>query len=182
MRRSLGLDWGAGEARWVELVEERGHPTVRAFGTVEVPSREGGAIEALRTLVAQHRWRGREVVAAMDRSAVTLAWLTLPVAAREDLAAMVELEAAQTLPFPVEEAAWDFAAGPGSDGSQSVLLVAARRQFVEEKRRRLEAAGLRLGALTVDVLATATLARAAAGEGTEGAVVARLDPGGVTLS
>lgn len=182
MRRSLGLDWGAGEARWVELVEERGHATVRAFGTVELPAREGGAVEALRALVAQQRWRGREVVAALERSAVTLTWLGLPSAAREDLAAMVELEAAQTLPFPVEEAAWDFAAEPGRDGAQSVLLVAARRQFAEEKRRRLEAAGVRLGALTVDVLATAALARSGATEGTSGAVVVRLDAGGVTLS
>jgi len=131
MRRSLGLEWSAGEARWVELVEERGHPAVRAFGSVEGPSSEGGTAEALRSLVAENRWRGRDVVAALGRSAVTLTWLSLPAAAREDLAGMVELEAAQTLPFPVDEAAWDFAPGPGTDNAQPVLLVAARRQFVE---------------------------------------------------
>jgi Tfp pilus assembly protein PilN len=100
---------------------------------------------------------------------------------------MVELEASQTLPFPLEEAAWDFATGPGEDGSQALLLVAARRQLVEEQRRLVESTGLRLGALTVDVLGTAAVARAALPEETgfpgagEGAVVARLDAAGVTL-
>ena len=49
------------------------------------------------------------VVMALPRTAVTLTWLTLPAASRDDLAGMIELEAAQTLPFSVEEAAWDFA-------------------------------------------------------------------------
>ena len=49
---------------------------------------------------------------ALPRTAVTLTWMTLPPASRDDLAGMVELEAAQMLPFAVEEAAWDFAASP----------------------------------------------------------------------
>src|SRR5437870_5359478 len=118
MRRSLGWDYGAGEARWVELVEEHGHPKVRASGTLEHSGglsgppveANGAATELLRGLVAQRRWRGREVVMALPRTAVTLTWITLPAASRDDLAGMVELEAAQTLPFAVEDAAWDFAA------------------------------------------------------------------------
>src|SRR5689334_18580832 len=113
MRRSLGWDFGAGEARWVELVEEHGHPKVRASGTLEhggslsAASSEanGTATELLRGLAAQRRWRGRDVVMALPRTAVTLTWLTLPAASRDDLAGMVELEAAQSMPFPVEEAA-----------------------------------------------------------------------------
>src|SRR5205823_2157546 len=128
---------------------------------------------------------GREVVMALPRTAVTLTWMTLPAASRDDLAGMVELEAAQTLPFSVDEAAWDFAASPALDGSQPVLLVAARRQLVEDRRRMVEAAGLRLGALTVDALATAALVRAGSGAGTtppDSGVMVRLEADSATLS
>src|SRR5205823_13054 len=113
--------------------------------------------EALRALVAGRRWRGREVVVALPRSAVTLRWIPLPQASREETAGMVELEAMHSLPFQTEEAAWDYESFPLSEGRQEVLVVAARRQLVQDLRRQVEAAGLRLGAVAVDALATTAL-------------------------
>src|SRR5438132_8589378 len=141
MRRSLGLEIGTAEVRWVELEEERGRKAVRSSGAA---AQDGGgeraAGETLRSLAAQRRWRGREVVVSLPRSAVTLRWITLPQASREETAGMVELEAVQSLPFSTEEAAWDFVSFAAPDGRQEVLMVAARRPLVQSLRRQVEAA------------------------------------------
>jgi Tfp pilus assembly protein PilN len=183
MRRSLGLEIGSDALRWVELEEERGRLTVRSSGATGLPAaREERAAEALRALVSERRWRGREVTVALPREAVTLRWLSLPTASREETSGMVELEAAQSLPFPAEEAAWDFVATPGGGGRQDLLLVAARRALVRARREWVEGAGLRVGAVSADPLATAALYRATGPELETTALLIHLSGGTVTLS
>jgi len=183
MRRSLGLEIGPTGVRWVELEEERGRSAVRSSGTAEAAG--VGALaagETLRALAAERRWRGREVVVSLPRSAVTLRWLFLPAAAREETAGMVELEAAQSLPFAMEDAAWDFVSFSAPESRQEVLVVAARRPLVQELRRQIEAAGLRVGAVTVDALATTALYRELLPEAEGVAVFLHLDEGTATVS
>src|SRR2546425_12165080 len=96
MRRSLGLEIGPAGIRWVELEEERGRNAVRASGTALLDGageRAGG--ETLRALVAARRWRGREVGGSLPRAAVTLRWVTLPLAPRDETAGMGGPEAVQ---------------------------------------------------------------------------------------
>jgi Tfp pilus assembly protein PilN len=183
MRRSLGLEIGAEALRWVELEEAHGRVTVHSSG-VRVLSGSGAnrEAEALRGLVGEHRWRGREVVVALPREAVTLRWLMLPAASREETAGMVELEAAQALPFPADEAAWDFRSTARSDGRQDLLLVAARRAPVRERRELVEGAGLRLGAVSADPLATAAVYQMRAPGPEETAILIHLSRGSVALS
>jgi Tfp pilus assembly protein PilN len=167
----------------VELEEERGRMTVRSSGTLPLPgSGETAVTEAVRALAAQHRWKGREVVVSLPRAEAALRWLTLPASPREDTAGMVELEAAHSLPFPVEEAAWDFLSYPSDGGQQEVLLVAARRALVQQQRRSVEAAGLKVAAVSVDVLAGAALYQLALPETTEGAVLLHVEEGAATLA
>jgi type IV pilus assembly protein PilM len=183
MRRSLGLEIGAAALRWVELAEERGRTVIRDSGIVPLADAgERAVAEAVRALVAARRLRGREVVASVPRAAVTLRWLSLPAATRDETAGMVELEAGQSLPFPVEEAALDFAALPAADGRQQVLLAAARRGLVQERRRALEAAGLRVGAVSVDALAMAAVARVAVPDADQGALLIHRDGQSATFS
>ncbi len=60
MRRSLGLEIGTAEMRWVELEEERGRIAVHSSGTAALEGRGGRAgSEALKTLAAERRWRNR---------------------------------------------------------------------------------------------------------------------------
>src|SRR5579864_3954559 len=128
MRRSLGIEMGPAGIRWVELEEERGQIAVRDSGVV-TPEGAGdrATSDALRALAVTRRWShplnrwrrggaGREVVVSLPRAAVTLRWVTLPrpegARAREETAGMVELEGVQSLPFPTEDAAWDFVSFP----------------------------------------------------------------------
>jgi Tfp pilus assembly protein PilN len=200
MRRSLGLEMGAaghprsGWMRWVELEEERGRITVRASGSATTDGAGERAVgEALRALAAERRWSrpsdrwrggnsGREVVVSLPRSAVTLRWVTLPMAPREETHGMVELEAVQSLPFLTEESAWDFVSFPASEGRQEALMVAARRSLVAELRRQVETAGLRVGAVSVDALAATALYRQLLPEAQAGALLLHLDGGTATLS
>src|SRR5205085_2605691 len=132
---------------------------------------EWAVTEAVRTLAGGRRWRGCEVVVALPRAAATLRWLSLPAAPRDDTAGMIELEMAHALPFSVEEAAWDFVAWPGTEGRQDVLLVAARQEAVERRRRAVEAAGVKISALSLDALAAVALYRAAVPEEEQTALV-----------
>ncbi len=74
----------------------------------------------------------------------------------DDLEAQVELEAANYVPYPIDEVRIDFeplGPLPGTPGMQQVLLVAARSEDVEARQSVLELAGLKPKVMDVESFA-----------------------------
>jgi Tfp pilus assembly PilM family ATPase len=94
--------------------------------------------------------KGRSVSLALQRSLVTVKLLELPPAVSGGLAQMVAFELERHLPFPAEDAAFDFLPLPAARGApQQVLLVACERRTVDRAFRLLEEARLSPRSLTV---------------------------------
>lgn len=93
-------------------------------------------------------WRKARV--GISRSLTIVKTLRLPPAVEGSLARMVAFELERHVPFPAEEACFDFVRLPGPvNGLSEALVVAAERRTVEGVLRLMDDAGLRPISLTV---------------------------------
>jgi type IV pilus assembly protein PilM len=152
----MGLDLSASSARLVELAPGPGggwsleHLACEPLGKGWLG--DGQVLEfdevaaAIQRLVARSGSRTREVAMALPASAVMMRRLTLPAGLDdEQLEPLVQLEAEQQIPFPLEELSLDFGiAGPvpGDPGQVEVFVAAARQETVQDRQALAEAAGL----------------------------------------
>ena len=152
----VGLDLGASAVRLVELASGPGggwsleHLASEPLGKGWLG--DGQVVEfdqvaaAIRRVVARSGSRTRQVAMALPASAVMMRRLTLPAGLGDDqLEPLVQLEAEQQIPFPLDELSLDFGvAGPveGDPGQVEVFVAAARQETVQDRQALAEAAGL----------------------------------------
>lgn len=166
----LGVDIADDAVRVVELQRRRGKLSCRHCGSAALAAGimlEGnvedlpGLADALRQA---HRASGSEcsrVALAMPATALITHVIRLPAGLPEEqLEILVELEAAQYMPFALEDASLDFfILGPappqaGTTGKEvDVLLVVARRASVQRRLDAATAAGLQAVVMDSEALA-----------------------------
>ena len=116
---------------------------------------------ALRAELEARRLPARAVSLGVARSAVSVKQIELPAVAG-DTREMVGFELERHLPFPAEDAAFDFVSLPAESSGpagQRVLITAADRRVVDAALRLAEEARLRPLSLTVAVHNLPALAR-----------------------
>ena len=155
----LGVDMADDAVRVVELRHRRGKLSCRHCGSAALAAGVmfEGNIEDMQGLADATRQAHRDsgstctrVALAMPATALITHAIRLPAGLPEEqLEILVELEAAQYMPFALEDASLDFVMlGPapplaGQTGSEiDVLLVAARRASVQRRLDAAKAAGL----------------------------------------
>jgi type IV pilus assembly protein PilM len=157
----LGVDIGAGGVRLVEFARGR-QPRIAHYAHRPLPQgamRDGSVLmrdavcDALRDALRDSGSRLRHTALALPAGAVITKTLTLPRALSEDeLEMQIEAEADASLPFARDEIGIDFEiTGPSATQPDSVdvLLVAARKEKIDERTAIVEAVGLK--PLIVDV-------------------------------
>lgn len=138
------------------VVVRRGPLGGRVETAFTVPVGETAA-ETLRAKLRELRVRTRQVHVALPRRWAIVKPLDLPPVQGGDLARLVGFELERHLPFPAEEAVYDFQVLDARPGSATrVLLVAVERRTMERIQRLLKEAGLvpRLVDLGLHSLAT----------------------------
>ncbi len=105
--------------------------------------------EALRAELETRGFRPRAARLGLERSLAVVKALDLPAAVAGDLGQMVRFDLERHVPFPADEAAFDFVPLPGATNGQRVLIVAAERRTVERALGVLDAVKLRPRSLTV---------------------------------
>ncbi len=113
--------------------------------------------EAIRRALIRSGSKARHAAAAVSGSAAITKLIPMPADLDEhDLEAQVELEAAQHIPYPIEEVNLDFevlGAMPGNPEQVQVLLAASRSENVELRQSALEMAGLTARVMDVEAFA-----------------------------
>jgi type IV pilus assembly protein PilM len=155
----LGVDMADDGVRVVELRRRRGKLSCRHCGSAALPAGvmlEGhvedpqGLASAVRLACRNSGSACTRVALAMPATALITHAIRLPAGLPEEqLEILVELEAAQYMPFALEDASLDFyqlgPAPPFAGQTQQeieVLLVAARRASVQRRLDAATAAGL----------------------------------------
>lgn len=176
---AVGLEFDEAEVRVVELRGKAGAPTLAAWGRAPLPA--GAVVDGLVAEPVQvgqaliDLWRncgisGREVILGVVNQEVLVRFAAFPKVPRDKLANVLRYQAQEHLPIPMESAVWDYAVVDEKAGANppllEILLVAARRQMVDDFLAALTAA--RLSPRDIDVGALALLRLlppAAAGDG-----------------
>ena len=146
-RAVVGLDIGSSAVKAVELRAEGKAFRVAAFGTQPVPPDsivDGGIIDAsavagaIRDLFESNKAiKAKDVCASLSGNAVIVKKITLPVMTAAELDESIFWEAEQYIPFEIHDVNLDYqildpGTGPDSGGSMEVLLVAAKKEKIED--------------------------------------------------
>lgn len=167
-RPLAGLDISTSSVKMVELTDSgKGGYRVERFASEVLPrdavvdgniANLEAVAEAVKKTWKRLQTSTRFVAMALPSSAVISKKIIVPAGQREsELEALVESEANQYIPFPLDEVNLDFQViGPasGTNDDVEVLIAASRKEKVEDRIAAAEAAGLRPLVMDVESYAT----------------------------
>ncbi|MHC1766534.1 MAG: type IV pilus assembly protein PilM [Verrucomicrobiia bacterium] len=158
----LGLDFGAGTLRAAEFeLNEAGTLMLKRYGVRSLglegsqeSARETVLRKAINELFTERGFGARRANVCAPGFHVFSKFVKLPPVDTSKVTQIIQYEAQQNVPFPLEEVVWDYQIlGTTPSGELEVLLVAIKSDVVEGLFRTAEATGLRLQ--LVDVSAAA---------------------------
>jgi len=112
-------------------------------------------VEAIREAVDNAKIRTKRVAAAVSGHSVIVKKVSLPSMTREELDEQIRWEAEQYIPFDVNEVNLDFQILEASDteGQMEVLLVAAKKDLIDDYVQVIQEAGLQPAVIDVAAFA-----------------------------
>ena len=149
----LAVDFGAGSLKLAEFeVNEAGGLRLKQYGLKSLgaegaqdSTREAAIQKALQELLAEKGIKAKNVNVCAPGFHVFSKFVKLPPVDAGKVTQIIQYEAQQNVPFPLDEVVWDYQIlGTTPGGELEVLLVAIKADIVEGLFRVTESAGLRL--------------------------------------
>lgn len=134
------------------VANEQGTLTLTQFGAkplgqegTQESKREAAVLKAIQELLSQKQYRGRATNVCAPGFHVFSKFVKLPPVDTGKVTQIIQYEAQQNVPFPLQEVVWDYQImGTSASGELEVLLVAIKSDVVEGLFRTADAGGLRL--------------------------------------
>ncbi len=157
----LGLDIGSSAVKLVQLKETKRGYQLQNLGIAPLPAEAivDGAlmnstviVSTIRDLVQSHRIRQKETGLAISGHSVIIKKIPLPAMTPEELEESIQWEAEQYIPFDIHDVNIDvqvLTSNPSEQGQMDVLLVAAKKDMINDYLAVVQEAGLT--PLVVDV-------------------------------
>jgi type IV pilus assembly protein PilM len=149
----LAVDFGAANLKMAEfqlteggglLLKRYGFKSLGQEGTIDT-TREGAIQKALQELLAEQGASAKTLNLCAPGFHTFSKFVKLPPVDTTKVTQIIQYEAQQNVPFPLEEVVWDYQIlGAAPTGELEVLLVAIKSDIVEGLFRTCENAGLRL--------------------------------------
>ncbi len=162
-KRSVGIDLGAHAIKIVELVMSADRPAVNRAVKIQLNAAQmvsdptTAQVAGLREGLAEFDPTGAVYVAALSGQSVVIRYPRLPMMPDEEIPGAIEIEAAQNIPYEMQEIVMDSVKleEVTEDGQTmfKILLVAARRELVQGRLAILQQAGVQPHVLGIDSLA-----------------------------
>jgi type IV pilus assembly protein PilM len=149
----LTVDFGAGSLKLAEFeVNEAGglrlkQYAIKSLGAegAQESTREATILKALQGVLAERHITARDVNVCAPGFHVFSKFVKLPPVDPAKVTQIIQYEAQQNVPFPLQEVVWDYQIlGTTQGGELEVLLVAIKAEIVEGLFRVTDAAKLRL--------------------------------------
>jgi len=150
----IGLDIGSSAVKLVHLKEAKRGYQLQNFGTTQLPPEAiiDGAlmnstviVSTIRDLIQSQRVRHKEVGIAISGHSVIIKKITLPAMTDEELEESIQWEAEQYIPFDINDVNIDvqvLTPEPSEQGQMDVLLVAAKKDMINDYLAVVQEAGL----------------------------------------
>lgn len=149
----LVADFGATNLKLAEFeLTEAGGLSLRQYGFkslgqdgLQESTREGAMLKALQEAFAEKSYQSRSVNVCAPGYHTFSKFVKLPPVDTSKVTQIIQYEAQQNVPFPLEEVVWDYQIlGAAPSGELEVLLVAIKSDVVEGLFRTAEKGGLKL--------------------------------------
>src|ERR1022692_2840665 len=151
----LAVDFGAGSLKLAEFeVNEAGGLRLKNYGikslglegaSQEAATRDAVILKALQEIIAEKGVKSKQINVCAPGFHVFSKFVKLPPVYSSKVTQIIQYEAQQNVPFPLEEVVWDYQIlGNAAGGELEVLLVAIKAEIVEGLFRVTEAAKLKL--------------------------------------
>src|SRR5213596_3666696 len=149
----LAVDFGAGSLKLAEFeVNEAGSLRLKQYGLkslgaegAQESTREATILKALHAMLTEKGIKAKDVNVCAPGFHVFSKFVKLPPVDAGKVTQIIQYEAQQNVPFPLEEVVWDYQIlGSAPGGELEVLLVAIKADIVEGLFRVTETAGLHL--------------------------------------
>ena len=159
---ALGLDIGSSSVKLVHLKEGKRGYQLLAWGEAPLPPEavvdnqlmnSAAIVEAIRELVAQQKVKVKDVAIGVRGHSVIIKRISMPFMSQEDLDESIQWEAEQYIPFDVKDVNIDTQIlTPQADaaGQMDVLLVAAKKDMINDFTSVCAEAGLTVTVVDVD--------------------------------
>jgi type IV pilus assembly protein PilM len=161
----IGIDIGASSVKLCKLRQSKKGVALEAFGMVPLPSEtivdgalmnSARVVEAIEELVRSHKIKHRNAAIAISGHSVIIKKIPLPQMTPEELDEQIQWEAEQFIPFDIADVNLDVQiVNPESSqkGQMDVVLVAAKKDYVNEYTSVIAEAGLEPMVCDVDAFA-----------------------------
>lgn len=162
----IGVDISSTAVKLLQLGQSGGRYRVEHYAVEPLPPNavveknivEVEAVgEAIKRALARSGSRTKNAAAAVAGSAVITKVIPMPASlSDEEMESQVQVEAAQYIPYPIDEVSLDFEViGPVKDNPElvQVLLAASRSENVEVRQSALELGGLTCKVIDVEAFA-----------------------------
>jgi type IV pilus assembly protein PilM len=163
---ALGLDIGSSSVKMILLKESKRGFQLQSFGIAPLPPEAivDGAlmnstaiVQAIQELISTQRIKHREAAIGVSGHSVIIKKISLPRMSQEELDESIQWEAEQYIPFDVKDVNIDtqILTPPDVDagGQMDVLLVAAKKDMINDYTSVVAEAGLAPTIVDVDAFA-----------------------------
>jgi type IV pilus assembly protein PilM len=160
----VGLDIGSSTIKAVELAAKGKQWELTHLGVAPLPPEaivqgaflnSSAITDSIREAIDNAKITTKSVAAAVSGHSVIVKRVNLPVMTRDELDEQIRWEAEQYIPFDVNEVNLDFQIldSGGSEGQMEVLLVAAKKDLIDDYVQVISEAGLVPAAIDIAAFA-----------------------------
>ena len=162
---AVGIDIGSSSVKLVHLRQKKAGYVLQAFGTAPLPPEAiiDGALmnsaavtHAIETLVSTQKVKTKDVAIGVRGHSVIVKKISLPRMTQDELDESIQWEAEQYIPFEVNDVNIDtqiLATADDPAGQMDVLLVAAKKEMINDYTSVCVEAGLSPAVVDVDAFA-----------------------------
>ncbi len=161
----VGIDIGSSSVKLVQLKEIKGAYQLQNVGILPLPSEAivdnslmdtSAIVEVTKTLIRSLGVKAKEAACSISGNSVIIRKITLPAMTSEELEDQILWEAEQYIPFDINDVHVDFeilSSDLAGTGKMTVLLVASKKDIINEYVSVFNEAGINLVVVDVDSFA-----------------------------
>jgi type IV pilus assembly protein PilM len=161
---AVGLDIGSSSVKLVQLKQRKDALQLVAYGSAPLPPEaivdgammnSSAIVEAIHGLLSEQRVKAKDVAIGVRGHSVIIKKIQMPRMTQEELDESIQWEAEQYIPFDVKDVHIDtqiLSEGDAS-GQMDVLLVAAKKDMINDYTSVCAEAGLNVSVVDVDAFA-----------------------------
>lgn len=189
----VGIDIGSSSVKLVQLREVKGGYQLVHLGMAMLPPEaivdnaimdSASVVQAIRDLVENQKVKTKNVAASISGHSVIIRKVQLPIMTEEEMESSLQWEAEQYIPFEISEVNLDFqilGSDPKDPSQMTVILVAAKKDFVNDYMAVFKESGLTPVVMDIDCFALENAFEANYGIG-EDEVVALINMGASAIN